>query len=134
MFKRISNVVIAVYDVEKAAKLYTETFGFGEARIIEQPKIGVKSAFLPIGDATIEFIEPFGPNQAPVKKSMDSRGEAIYMLELEVESIDAAIPVLKEKGVRLLGAEPEERAQGSMVFIHPQSANNVLIRVVQKRT
>ena len=132
MFTRIHNVVIAVNDVEEAAKLYTDSFGLKVSKSGTLPQLGIRNALLPIGDATIEFIEPLDPQQGPVTKFLQSRGEGLYMIELEVKSIDSAIQSLSEKGVRLLGADPESRAKGSLVFIHPQSAKGVLIQLVQR--
>ncbi len=129
MFTKVMNVVIATRDVEKAAKYYLDTFGLKTVRIMEQPKVGVKSAFIPIGDEMIEFIEPFGPEQAPIKKFLETRGEGLYMIELRVCDMDKAITELEKKNVRLIGADPKSRAEGSFVFIHPDSAQHVLIRL-----
>ena len=133
MFTKIHNVVIAVNNVEEAAKLYTDNFGLKVSKSGPLPKMGIKNALLPVGDATIEFIEPLDPQQGPVTKFLQSRGEGLYMIELEVENVDSAIRSLTEKGVRLLGADPESRAKGSQVFIHPQSTKGVLIQLVQKK-
>lgn len=132
MFTKIHNIVVAVKNVEEAAKVYTDNFGLQVSRSGTVPELGIKNALFPIGDATIELIEPLDPQQGPVTKFLQGRGEGVYMVELEVESIDAAIQALGEKGVRLLGADPESRAKGSRVFIHPQSAKGVLIQLVQK--
>ena len=132
MFTKIHNVVIAVNNVEEAAKLYTDNFGLQVSKSGKRPDLGIKNAFIPIGDATIEFIEPLDPQQGAVTKFLQNRGEGLYMIELEVESIDSAIQSLREKGVRLLGADPESQAKGSPVFIHPQSAKGVLIQLVPK--
>lgn len=131
MFTKIHNVVVAVKDVEEAAKLYTDNFGLQVSRSGTVPELGIKNAFFPIGDAVIELIEPLDPQQGPVARFLQSRGEGVYMLELEVESIDSATQSFREKGVRLLGADPESRAKGSRVFIHPESTKGVLIQLVQ---
>ena len=130
MFTKIHNVVVAVNNVKEATKLYTENFDLKVAKTSERPDLGIRNAFLSIGDATIELVEPFDPQQGPVTKFLQNRGEGLYMIELEVESIDSAVQSLEEKGVRLLGADPESRAKGSLVFIHPQSTKGVLIQLV----
>ena len=132
MFTRIRTVHIAVKDVEEAAKLYTDSFGFQVSQSAARPELGIKNAILPIGDAIIELIEPLDPQQGPVTKFLQSRGEGVYMIALEVENIDSAIQSLKEKGVRLLSDDPESRAKGIPVFIHPQSTRGVLIELGQK--
>ena len=132
MFTRIRAVQVAVKNAEEAVTLYTDSFGLHVSKSETLPEQGVRNAFLPIGDAVIEFIEPLDPQQGPVTRFLQSRGEGIYMIALEVESIDSAVQSLREKGVRLLGDDPESRAKGSPVFIHPHSAKGVLIELLQR--
>ena len=46
--------------------------------------------------------------------------------------MDTAIKELQAKGVRLVNAEPEARAHGANVFIHPKSAHGVMIELLEK--
>ena len=136
MFTKIHNIVIAVNNVEEAAKLYQDKFGLKITRpATDNPNLGIKTTFLAVGtgETTIEFIEPLDPEQGPVAKFLKSRGEGVYMLELGVENIDSAIQSLTEKDVQLIGADPESRARGDSVFIHPRSANGVLILPIRPR-
>lgn len=132
MFSKVHNVIIAVKNVEEAAREYTDKFGLQVSRSGARPDLGIKNALFPVGDALLELIEPLTPGQGPVAKFLQNRGEGLYMLELEVESIDTAVQELSAKGVRLLGADPESRAKGAAVFVHPQSARGVLIQLVPK--
>jgi len=93
--------------------------------------LGIKNALFPVGDAVIELIEPLDKEQGPIPNFLKSRGEGIYMIALEVEDLDAAITELKGRGVRLLSDDPESRAKGIPVFIHPKSSRGVLIELVQ---
>ncbi len=131
MYTRIHNIVIAVKNIEEAIKLYTEGLGFQVSGSGVSPW-GHMNAFFPIGDATIELVAPLDPQQGPVAKFLQNRSEGVYMLTLGVESLDSAIQALIEKGIRLLGADPESRAKGSQVFIHPQSTKGVLIELVEE--
>jgi methylmalonyl-CoA epimerase len=132
MFTKIHNVIIAVKNVEEATKEYTDNFGLQTSKSGVVPELGIRNALFPIGDAIIELIEPFTPGQGPVAKFLQTRGEGLYMIELEVENMDSSIQSLREKNVRLLGADPESRAKGGQVYIHPQSTKGVLIQLVQK--
>ncbi len=129
MFTKIRAVHVAVKNVEEAAKLYTDSFGLQVSASGTNPAAGVKQAVLPIGDAVIELIEPLDPQEGPVAKFLQSRGEGVYMIALEVEDLDSAIQSLTEKGVRLLNADPESRAKGVHAFIHPKSTKGVLIQL-----
>jgi methylmalonyl-CoA epimerase len=132
MFSKILNVVIAVNDVKEAAKLYSDNFGLEPHRAKTLPELGIKNAKFRIGDAEIELIEPFDPQKGPVTKFLQTRGEGLYMIELEVEDYIAAVEMLKGKGIRLIGESPESLVNGAGIFIHPQSTKGVLIQLVQK--
>jgi len=132
MFTKLKAVQIAVKDVEEAAKEYHERLGLKLSQSGPQPRAGIKNAIFPLGDTIIELIEPLEAGQGPVAKFLDTRGEGIYMFELEVDDIDSAVKELQAKGVRLLNADPESRAKGGLVFIHPQSTHGALIGLRKK--
>lgn len=131
MFKKVRAVHVAVNDVDEAVKQYTEDFGLELSGSDTLPALGIKNALFPVGDAVIELIEPLDKEQGPIPNFLKSRGEGIYMIALEVEDLDAAITELKGRGVRLLSDDPESRAKGIPVFIHPKSSRGVLIELVQ---
>jgi methylmalonyl-CoA epimerase len=133
VFTKIHHIAVAVKNVEEATKIYTDIFGLQVSSSGARPQLGIRNAMLPIGDGFIELIEPLDPQQGPVAKFLQSRGEGIYLVSLEVEDIDLAIKSLSKKGVRLLGADPESRAKGAMVFIHPNSTKGVLVQLFQRR-
>ncbi len=126
MFTKIHNIIVAVKNVEEATKEYTDNFGLQASRSGTNPERGIKNTLFPIGDAILELIEPLEPEQGPVAKFLQTRGEGVYMIELEVENLDASIQSLKERNVRLLGADPESRAKGAPVFIHPRQPRECL--------
>ena len=133
MFNKIRALHLAVNNLEEATKLYEDNYGIKATRTDTLPVLGIKNAIIPIGDAVIELIEPLDPEQGPVAKFLQSRGEGIYMIALEVDNIDAAVKDLQDKGVRLLSADAESRAKGIPVFIHPKSTKGLLIELVQKQ-
>jgi len=132
MFTRIYNIVVAVNDIEEATKMYADNLGMKLDRSGTAPDLGLKNAFFNVGDAVIELVEPLDHEQGPVAKFLQNKGEGVYMIDLEVENVDSAVKSFTEKGVRLLGADPEARAKGSRVFIHPQSTRGVLVQLVEK--
>ncbi len=132
MFSGLRAVHIAVKNLEEGIKLYQKNFGLKPSRSGTMPELGIKNALFPVGDAVIELIEPLDKEQGPIARFLQSRGEGMYMMALEVESIDSAIKSLSKRGVRLINTEPESRAKGIPVFIHPQSTKGVLVELVQK--
>lgn len=132
MFNKLRVVHIVVNNADEAAKDYGESFGLETTHSAENPKQGFKTAVLPIGDAVIEFVEPFDKEQGPLGKFLQNRGEGIYMMGWEVDSVDDTVKALQDKGVRLVNAEPEARAGGANVFIHPKSSHGVLVELIEK--
>jgi len=132
MFSRIRAVHIAVNSVQEASSEYQSSFGLEVSRSGEVPALGIRNAIIPVGDAILELIEPLDPQQGPVARFLRDRGEGVYMMALEVEDLDSAVRMLQERGVRLIDADPEARARGGPVFIHPRSTRGVLIEMVEK--
>ena len=92
---------------------------------------GVKVTMLSIGDSKIELLEPLSLD-SPVGKFLDKRGPGIHHIAIEVPDIKAALAQLKEKGARLIDETPRIGAGGCLVaFVHPSSANGVLLELVQ---
>ena len=132
MFTKIRAIHMAVKNVEEAAKTYKDNFGIEATSFNTLPDLGIKNALIPIGDAVIELLEPLNPQEGPVAKFLQNRGEGVYMTALEVENIDSAVKTLQERGVPLLNADPESRAKDIPVFIHPKASKGLLIELSEK--
>lgn len=63
--KRIDHIAIAVKDLDAAVATYQHNFGLEKVRGGEVPALGIRNAFLQIGDAQIELITPLA-EQGPV--------------------------------------------------------------------
>ncbi len=126
---RINHLGIAVSDLEVAAKIY-QTMGLTVDRVIDVPEQQVRVAFIPIGESTIELVQPTAPN-SPVAKFLESKGEGLHHLALQVDDIQAALGELKEQSVQLIDQAPRQGAEGQIAFLHPKSTARVLIELVQ---
>lgn len=132
MFNKVRVVHMAVNSIAEATKDFQERFGMKVTSRGELAREGIRTAVMPIGgDVVIEFIEPVSRDGAVVK-FLQNRGEGVYMMGWEVDSLDATIKELQAKGVRLINAEPETRAKGANVFIHPKSAHGLMIELLEK--
>lgn len=129
---RIDHIGIAVRCIEEAARLYAQGLGLALERVEEVPEQGVRVGFLPVGESEIELLEPLG-SQSTVAQFLEKRGEGLHHLCIEVSDIRAAMARLREGGARLLSEEPAPGAGGSLVaFVHPRSANGVLLELCQR--
>lgn len=130
--RRIDHIGIAVKDIVEAARLYAEGLGLPCTHVETVEAQGVKVGFIPVGDSEIELLEPLS-GESPVGRFLEKRGEGIHHICIQVEDIGAAMARLKARGARLLSDTPQPGAGGALVaFVHPASANGVLLELAQK--
>ena len=111
-----------------AARIY-EALGLtiDHVETVESQK--VKTAFLSVGDAHIELLEPTGPDST-VAKFIEKRGEGIHHICLRVDDIETHLARLQAQGFRLINEAPVPGAHGCRVaFLHPAAGNGVLIEL-----
>lgn len=131
MVKKIDHIGIAVKDSAEALKFYAEALGIQPTHEEVVEDQGVKVTFLPVGESTLELVEPINPNSATAK-FIDSRGEGIHHICVEVEDIGSVLKSMAEKGVNLIDKEPRRGAHNKMVaFVHPKSTKGVLLELAQ---
>lgn len=127
---RLDHVGVAVRNLESSLRTY-EAIGVHPEAIETVHAEGVKVAFLRVGDAHIELLEPLGPEGA-VAKFLDRRGEGMHHLAIEVEDIRDAMARAKTSGLAVIDDEPRRGARGRLVaFVHPKSVGGVLLEFVQ---
>jgi len=130
--KHIDHIGIAVKDIDKAGKFYTDILGLKIEEIEEVADQKVNVAFIPITDSEVELLETTEPD-GPIAKYIDRRGEGVQHIAFRVENIEEALDELKEKGVRLIDQTPRKGAGGAMIaFIHPKETNGVLVEICQR--
>ena len=131
MLKGISHIGIAVRNLDEAIKLYTEALGARLEGIQRAPEAGMGAAMLSVGDDKLELIEPIG-TEGVIAKFLESRGEGIHHISIEVDDIVETLKSLSDKGIRLIDTKPRQGIEGRIAFIHPKAMNGVLIELVEK--
>jgi methylmalonyl-CoA epimerase len=126
-FKGVDHLVIRVKDIETSIETWRDKFGMELERTAESEALGIKQAFFQMD--TGGFIELVSPtdNQSAVGRALESRGEGMHTMALEVDDVDATVKHLQENGVQLIGVGSPQ------VFIHPKSANGMLVQLSPKR-
>ena len=128
--QRIDHVVIAVKDLEAAVATYTHNFALEKVCEGEVPALGIRNAFLQIGDAQIELVTPLSAD-SPVGKFLQTHGEGLYLLALEVDDLDAAVATLQAQGTRVnitTGSSGQRLA-----FISPRATHGVLLQLLERK-
>ncbi len=130
---RIEHLGIAVSDLAKAEEVYTRLLGAAPYKRETVEREGVITAFFQVGPNKIELLESTSP-EGPIAKAIAKRGEGIHHVAFEVEDIRTEMARLKAEGFQLLSDEPKPGADNKLVcFVHPKSANGVLVELTQER-
>ena len=108
-----------------------QIFGIQAEHTEEVADQKVRTAFYPIGQSTLEYLESTDP-EGPIGKFLEKRGPGIHHIAFEVDDVDAAVKELLAKGVRMIDKEPRKGAHGNRIaFIHPAETGGVLIEICQ---
>ncbi|MDN3580389.1 methylmalonyl-CoA epimerase [Mucilaginibacter flavus] len=129
---KVEHIGIAVNSVSQAADIYQKLLNTQvyKTEIVESE--GVLTAFLQTGPNKIELLQALN-DDSPIAKFITKKGEGIHHIAFEVDDIVAEIQRLKNEGFVLLNDVPKHGADNKLVcFVHPKSANGVLIELCQR--
>ena len=130
---KINHLGIATKGIDEALEFWSDALGLENVHteVVEDQKVRV--AMLPLGESRIELLEPIA-DDSPISKFLEKRGGGIHHIAVEVDDIETSLAQLKAKGARLIDESPRVGAEGCLVaFVHPSSANGVLLELVQTR-
>lgn len=127
----LHHVAIAVESLETSAKFYGDALGLAAAEPELVAQQGVRVLVLSVGDVRLELVEPTSPD-TPVGRFLAKRGPGIHHLAWRVDSVAAAIDVLRSHGVRMIDVHPQPGSHGtSVAFVHPSATGGVLMELVE---
>ncbi|MGA8543013.1 MAG: methylmalonyl-CoA epimerase [Thermoplasmata archaeon] len=128
---KLDHVGIAVPDLSGALDLWRPLVGSPDAPPEEVPSNRVRVAFLSVGGTHVELLEPMDPS-SPVAKFLEHRGAGVHHLAFAVDSVDAALAAVRDRGGRLVDEHPRAGARGRRVgFAHPSAFGGVLVEFVE---
>lgn len=131
MLDRLNHVAIAVPDLQKAARQYTQMLGAHVSDPVEIAEQGVTVVFIELPNTKIELLEPLGDNSPIAGFLSKNPSGGIHHICYEVADIQAARDKLQADGMRVLGdGEPKIGAHGKPVlFLHPKDFQGTLIEL-----
>ncbi len=131
--KKIDHIGIAVKSIDETLPFYVESLKLELKGIEEVATQKVRVAFLSIGEAKIELLEPIS-DDSPIAQFIEKKGEGIHHVALAVDNIEERLNDLKENGVRLIHESPVPGAANALVaFLHPKAAQGVLYEFCEKK-
>ena len=131
MLVGINHIGIAVKNLDEATRVYVSVLGAQPGEVHRLPEAGMGATMLSVGNAKLELMEPIG-TEGPIAKFIESRGEGVHHICLEVDNINKELDSLSAKGVKLVDKEARQGLEGMVAFIHPKAMNGVLVELVEK--
>lgn len=126
----LDHIGIAVSSLDRANIYKALGLDVDHVETVETQR--VKTAFLSIGEANLELLEPTSPD-SPIAKFIEKRGEGVHHICLRVDHLESHLERLKAEGFRLINEAPVPGAHGCRVaFLHPAAGNGVLIELSEK--
>jgi LAO/AO transport system kinase len=126
----LDHLGIAVRSIEASLSLY-RALGIAITGVEEVPNERVRVAKLQVGESRLELLEATEP-ESDVGRFVAKHGEGLHHLSLRVPDLAAAVERLRALDVRLVSETIQIGAGGHRyVFVHPSSANGVLLKLVE---
>jgi methylmalonyl-CoA/ethylmalonyl-CoA epimerase len=127
---KINHIAIAVEDIDESLVFWQEGLGLRLSHVEDVPSQKALVAFIPAGDSEVELVKPTDETTG-VAKFLKERGPGMHHLCMEVDDIEGMLEQLKQKGVRLINETALVLPGRKMAFVHPKSANGVLVELYQ---
>jgi methylmalonyl-CoA epimerase len=131
MIKKVDHIGIAVKSIGESAKLYTDVLGLTVSGIEVIADQKARTAIIPVGETKIELIESTDP-EGTIAKFIESRGEGLHHIAVQVTNINEALQYLAGKGIPLIDQKPRKGVENTdIAFLHPKGTGRVLLELVE---
>ena len=127
---RIHHVAVVVRSLEAALPFWRDVLGLPLERVADIASDAVRIAFLPVGEARIELVEPTDATTG-VARYLAKHGEGVHHLCFEVPNVAEALTRLAIEGIELIDTAPRRGAEGPVAFLHPRSCHGVLVELIE---
>lgn len=126
---RLDHITVAVENLDLARDTFLKLFNLRAIDHRKVPHMGMENAFIPLGDAAIEFVSPLAGSDIPadVRRTLERRGEGMINLCLSVEDLGSAIAHLEAQGARIIRGKDADG--DDIIFVHPKDTHGVLVEL-----
>ncbi len=141
--RRITEVGIAVHDLDQAVALFEHLFGAEVGELIDVPLYDMRFRMCRVGKVDFEVMEPTA-ERGVIADFLAKRGEGLHHIAFAVDDIDDTMSSLGAKGVRFVAEHPVTNRMPmidyagrrfdediSFTFSHPTSIVGILFEFIQ---
>lgn len=128
----LHHVAVAVPSLREAIPFYRDVLGYTIGSEHDVADQRVRVVFVTRGESRVELLEPTDA-ESGVARFVAERGRAtLHHVCFEVDDLAATLDRLAEAGVELIDRTPRRGVEGLVAFVHPRSANGVLIELLER--
>jgi methylmalonyl-CoA/ethylmalonyl-CoA epimerase len=130
MIKKINHIGIAVKDLDKAVEFFEKSYG---AKLLDRKiyaDLKLESAFMAMGEAMYELSAALEPT-CLLNKYIETRGEGIHHVSLQVDAFELTIKKFKERGLKVI--EEADTDDFKAAFLHPQGNLGMLTEIIEPK-
>jgi catechol 2,3-dioxygenase-like lactoylglutathione lyase family enzyme len=137
----LDHAVIAVRDLEAAARTYTRLFGLAPSWHGDHPQLGTANILFRLENTYVELLSPRseGLGSALVAAHLDQQGEGIFAIAFSTGDADACAATLRQRGLTVTDPIPGDghdtrtgaRRSWRSVHIPTTETRGVTIFVIQ---
>ena len=128
---KVEHIGIAVKNLETSIDLFTKLLNTPCYKVEEVESEQVRTGFFQKGETKVELLESLSTDGV-IAKYLEKKGEGIHHLAFLVTDIEKEMERMKQEGFVLLNEKAKKGADNKLVcFLHPKSANGVLIELCQ---
>ncbi len=128
---RINHIALVVNDLDQPLSFWRDGLGLSLDHTADVPEQQAAVAFLPVGESHVELVKPTTTDSG-LARYLAKRGPGLHHVCVEVDDIAGMLERLRAQGFRLIDETPRLGEAGRRyAFVHPESANGVLVELYQ---
>jgi methylmalonyl-CoA/ethylmalonyl-CoA epimerase len=128
--RRLTEIGIAVEDLERAGRGYRDLLGAEESATFDVGAFRMAMRMFRVGNIDFELMAPAGDGGLIARFLME-KGEGIHHIAFEVADIRDTVGRMKRLGVEMAVETPFEIEGLKAVFLHPRATAGVLIEFIE---
>jgi methylmalonyl-CoA/ethylmalonyl-CoA epimerase len=141
--RRITEVGVAVRNLEQATRMFVDLFNATAGEIVEVEQYSMRFRMCRIGKVDFELMEPTG-EQGVIAEFLAKRGEGLHHVAFAVDDIEETMGTLGRQNVRFVDQAPIRKQLDvvdyagrsfsddiQFAFSHPASILGILFEFIQ---
>jgi len=128
--EKITEIGVAVRDLEKTTKLLVDVFDGQAGAIYDVPLFGMRFRMVKLGDIDFELMEPLSEDGI-IAKHIHARGEGLHHIAFAVDNLEKQVEGLRAKGCKPVNEKPLEIFGAKVVFLHPKDFSGIAFELVE---